>query len=166
MIAITAILLTAITRRPIMTTFGADRIKDEVVLAARILLVVLFLIFGWSKLTHYTGTVGFLAHTGVPLPPLAAIVAIAVEFFVSVAIVLGVLTRPLAVLMAVYTLATAFLGHHYWTMTGTAHLESEINFYKNVSIIAGFLLLYVTGAGRYSLDALLGAEPGATLRSV
>jgi len=30
-----------------------------------------------------------------------------------------------------------------------------INFYKNISIIGGFLLLYVTGAGKYSIDARL-----------
>jgi putative oxidoreductase len=38
-----------------MTTFGSEWIRDEVVLAARILLVVLFLIFGWGKLTDYSG---------------------------------------------------------------------------------------------------------------
>lgn len=138
-----------------MTTFGADRIKDEAILAARILLVVLFLIFGWGKLTNYAGTVAYMAHTGVPFPSLATLVAIAMECVVSSAIVLGIFTRPLALLMGVYTLATGFLAHHYWTMTGAAHFENEINFYKNVSILAAFLLLYVTGAGNYSIDATL-----------
>lgn len=32
-------------------------------------------------------------------------------------------------------------------------VEAEINFFKNVSIIAGLLLLYLTGSGRYSLDS-------------
>src|SRR5271170_4772737 len=32
-----------------MTTFGSERIRDEAVLAARILLVVLFLVFGWAS---------------------------------------------------------------------------------------------------------------------
>ena len=67
--------------------------------------------------------------------------------------------RPLAVLMAFYTLATGFIGHHYWTMTGLDQYANEINFYKNVSIMGGFLALYIAGAGKYSLDARLG--PGA-----
>ena len=149
-----------------MTTFGSDRIRDEVILAARILLVVLFLVFGWSKLTNYSGTVAYMAQTGAPMPPLSALVAIMVEFFLSIAIVLGVWTRPLAIVLALYTLATGFIAHHYWTMTGTTQFENEINFYKNVSIMGGFFLLYVTGAGKYSLDAKLGlVKPETKLRS-
>jgi putative oxidoreductase len=139
-----------------MTTFGSEWIRDEVLLAARILLVVLFLIFGWGKLTDYSGTVGYMSQTGAPAPPVAALVAIAVELFVSIAVVLGVWTRPLALLLALYTLATAFIGHHYWTMTGADQYANMTNFYKNISIIGGFLLLYVTGAGKYSIDAKLG----------
>ncbi|MBV8235665.1 MAG: DoxX family protein [Planctomycetaceae bacterium] len=149
-----------------MSTFGSERAKDEAILAARILLAVLFLVFGWGKLTDYTGTLGYMAATGAPMPPVAALVAIAVEFFVSIAVVLGVWTRPLAVLMAAYALATGIIGHHYWTMTGVEQFANEINFYKNVSIMGGFLLLYVTGAGKYSLDAKLGARRGAALRAI
>ncbi|GAN80969.1 DoxX family protein [Acidocella aminolytica] len=141
-----------------MTTFGADRLKNEAVLVARVLLVALFLIFGWGKLMNYAGTVSYMAQTGVPLPSLAALIAITMECLVSSAIVIGFFTRPLALLMGGYTLATGFLAHHYWTMTGMAHFENEINFYKNVSIAGGFLLLYIIGAGKYSLDAAIGLE--------
>ncbi|MBU6426375.1 MAG: DoxX family protein, partial [Rhodospirillales bacterium] len=106
--------------------------------------------------TDYSGTVGYMAQTGVPVPELSALVAIFMEVFVALAILLGIGTRPLAVLMAVYTLATGFLAHHYWTMTGAAQYENEINFYKNVSIVGGFLLLYAAGPGKYTLDAKLG----------
>jgi hypothetical protein len=64
-----------------MTTFGFERIGDEVILAARILLVVLFLIFGWSKLADFSGTVAYMAQTGVPAPAISALVAIAMEAF-------------------------------------------------------------------------------------
>ena len=138
-----------------MVTFGSERIRDEVILVARILLVVLFLVFGWGKLTDYSGTVGYMAQTGVPVPSIAALVAIAVEFFVAIAVILGVCTRPLAIVLAAYTLATGFIGHHYWTMTGAAQYANEINFYKNVSIMGGCLLLYITGPGKYSIDAKL-----------
>jgi len=140
-----------------MMAFGSERIRDEVLLVARILLVVLFLVFGWGKLTNYSGTVGYMAQTGAPLPPVAALVAIAVEFFVALAVVLGVWTRPFAILLALYTLGTALIAHHYWTMEGTARYANAINFYKNISIIGGFLTLYVTGAGKYSVDAKLGS---------
>jgi putative oxidoreductase len=140
-----------------MLDFGAARTGNEVLLLARILLVVLYLIFGWSKFADYRGTVAQMAQSGAPMAPISALVAIAVECLGSAAIALGILTRPLALVMAVYTLATAFIGHHYWTMSGADRLANETNFYKNVSIMAGFLLLYITGAGEYSLDARLGA---------
>ena len=81
--------------------------------------------------------------------------AIVVEVFVALAVVLGAWTRPLALLIALYTLGTGLIGHHFWTMEGAARYANAINFYKNISIIGGFLLLYVTGPGRYSVDARL-----------
>lgn len=135
--------------------FGANRLRDPVLLAARVLLALLFVIFGWQKLTGFAGTVAYFGQTGVPLPPLAAVVAVVMEFVVGLAIMVGLATRPLAVLLAVYTLATGFLGHRYWTLTGVAQLEAMINFYKNLSIMGGLLALYVAGAGRYSVDALI-----------
>lgn len=142
-----------------MNAFGSNCIRNETLLLARVLIALLFLIFGWEKLTGFSGTVQYMVHVGAPLPTLATIVAIVMEFFVGIAIVLGVFTRPLALLLALYTLGTALIGHHFWTMTGMAHFENEINFYKNISIIGGLLVLYVTGAGRYSIDAWLEA-PG------
>jgi len=126
--------------------------KDELLLVARILMVILFVWSGWSKLTGFQGTVGMMTGLGLPIPTVATIVVVVVEFFVGIAIVLGFYTRPLALLLAAFTLATAFIGHHYWTMTGDAQVANMINFYKNVSITGGFLLLSVTGAGKYSID--------------
>jgi putative oxidoreductase len=135
----------------------AERISDEVILVARILLVVLFVVFGWSKLTNYSGTLSYMTQTGVPVPSVATLVAIVVEFFVALAVAFGAWTRPLALLLALYALGTALIAHHFWTMEGADRYANAINFYKNISIIGGFLLLYVTGPGRYSLDARLGS---------
>ena len=76
----------------------------------------------------------------------------------DVAVAVGVFTRPSALLMALYALGTALIGHPYWTMTGPEQLDAEINFYKNISIIGGLILLYVTGAGRYAVDAKFGLD--------
>jgi putative oxidoreductase len=146
-----------VTRRQIMTDFDSGRMRDEVILLSRILLVALFLLFGWNKLTDYAGTAAYMAQGGVPVPQAAAVVAIVVEFVVGLAVLLGLWTRPLAVVLAVYTLAAAFIGHRYWTMTGADRFANMINFYKNVSIIGGLLLLYVTGPGKYSIDARLAS---------
>lgn len=140
-----------------MTISSAGRARDEVILIARILLVLLFVVFGWGKLMNYAGTVSYMARMGLPVPSIAALVAIVVEVFVALVIALGFWTRPLALLLALYTLATALIGHHFWSMAGADRIANAINFYKNISIIGGFLLLYVAGPGKYSLDAMRGA---------
>jgi putative oxidoreductase len=126
--------------------------KDAVLLIARILLMVLFVLFGWSKLTGFSGTVAYMTSTGAPAPELSAMIAVVMEFAVGIALVVGFYTRPLALLLAVYTLGTAVIGHHYWNMTGAVQYDNMIHFYKNISVIGGLLLLTVTGAGKYSID--------------
>ena len=130
-------------------------INDELILAARLLLATLFLIFGWRKLKDFSGTVSQMVQLGVPTPVLAAGVATFMELPVAFAVAVGAFTRPSALLLFLYTLGTALIGHRYWTMTGAEQVDSMDGFYKNLSIMGGFLLLYITGAGKLSIDALL-----------
>ena len=131
-------------------------INDELILAARLLLATLFLIFGWRKLRDFSGTVSQMAQDGVRMPVLAAAIATFMELPVAFAVAVGAFTRPSVVLLALYTLGTSLIEHRYWMMTGADKLDSMEAFYKNLSIMGGFLLLYVTGAGEYSLDVLWG----------
>ena len=135
------------------TKFGTESLKNELLLIARVLIVLLYVIFGWQKLTDYDETFAYFTQEGVPLPSVAVWIAVIMELGVGIALILGFLTRPLSLLLALYTLATAIIGHHFWTMSGMERVEAEINFFKNVSIMAGLLLLYLTGPGRYSLDS-------------
>jgi putative oxidoreductase len=131
-------------------------ITDGVILVARLLLAALFLIFGWRKLVDYTGTVSRMVQDGGPLPALSAVIAIVMELPVAFAVAIGAFTRPCALLLALYTLGTALIAHRYWRVTGSHKVDSMEEFYKNLSIVAGYLLLFVTGAGKYSVDALFG----------
>ena len=72
-------------------------INDEIVLAARLLLATLFLIFGWRKLRDFSGTVSQMVQLGVPMPVLAAGAATFMELPVAFAVAVGAFTRPLAV---------------------------------------------------------------------
>jgi putative oxidoreductase len=131
-------------------------INDELILAARLLLATLFLIFSWRKLRDYSGTVSQMVQLGVPTPMLATVIAIVMELPVAFAVAVGAFTRPAALLMALYSLGTALIGHRYWTVKGADYVDSLDGFYKDLSIMGGFLLLSITGAGKYSIDALLG----------
>jgi len=98
-------------------------INDELILAARLLLATLFLIFGWRKLRDFPGTVNQMAQLGVLTPLTAAAVATFMELPVAFAVAIGAFTRPAAVLTFFYTLGTALVGHRYWTMTGTDRVD-------------------------------------------
>ena len=130
--------------------FGQSR--HLLLLIGRIALVVLFIIFGYPKLTGFSGTVQYMTSLGTPMPMLAAIIAVVMEVPAAILIVLGFFTRPLAVLFVFYTLGTAIIGHHYWDMTSDAVVPNMINFYKNVSIAGAFILLAIVGPGAISID--------------
>ncbi|HDR2737801.1 TPA: DoxX family protein [Enterobacter ludwigii] len=130
--------------------FGQAR--HLLLLIGRIALVVLFIIFGYPKLTGFSGTVQYMTSLGTPMPMLAAIIAVVMEVPAAILIVLGFFTRPVAVLFVFYTLGTAIIGHHYWDMTGDAVMPNMINFFKNISIAGAFILLAIVGPGALSLD--------------
>lgn len=128
--------------------------KSLVLLVARVFLITLFLIFGFSKLTGFEGTVQYMNMLHAPLPTLSAMIAVVAEAFLGLLILIGFYTRPIAVLLALYTLGTAMIGHAYWHTTGNMmqDLNTKIHFFKNMSIMGGFLLLAVAGPGAISVD--------------
>ncbi|TAM55976.1 MAG: DoxX family protein [Paraburkholderia sp.] len=131
------------------------RAVDSVfILIARLALSVLFLWSGVMKVLGYGAFVAYLHTKGVPFVQIAAPIATAVEVLGGIWLVVGFLIRPLGLVMAVYTLATAVLGHDFWNVTDAAlQHDMVIHFWKNVGLAGGFLLLFVTGAGGASIDA-------------
>lgn len=126
--------------------------RDLLLLLSRILIVILFVLFGWKKLADFSGTIAFMGSEGAPAPIVSAAISVVMEFFAGIAILVGFQTRPLALLLALYTVGTAIIGHHYWTMTGGEQIDNMIHFYKNIAIGGGLLALCAAGPGRFSID--------------
>ena len=82
-----------------MQYLSLDKYKNGFLLVARILLVILFVLFGWQKMMGFEGTVAYMASVGAPLPQLSAIIAVIVELVFGLLIVAGYFTRPLALLL-------------------------------------------------------------------
>lgn len=129
-----------------------DGQRDIIILIARVLLMILFVLSGWGKLTGFEGTVGYMTSLGAPAPMLAAAVAVLMEFAVGILLILGFYTRPLAFLFALFVLGTALLGHPFWNMVDPERSANTTQFLKNLSIMGGLLLLAVSGPGRFSVD--------------
>src|SRR5207302_1050751 len=127
---LSAVSVVAFSKTVNEATVMENDIGNEVILVARLFLAALFLIFGWRKLMDYPGTVSRMVQDRAPLPALAAPVAIFMELPVALAVAVGAFTRPSAVLLALYTLASALIAHRYWTVTGASKVDSLESFYK------------------------------------
>lgn len=125
-------------------------------LAARLLIVALFLPAGIAKLSGFEGTVGYIASVGLPLPALGAALAVVVEIGASLALIAGFGTRIAAGVLAVFTLAASVFFHAYWSTPLEQAYMAELLFFKNVAVVGGLLMLVAHGAGRWSLDARRG----------
>lgn len=130
-------------------------VDSGVIFLARLALAALFLWGGVMKLLGYGDFVGYLRGMNVPFPQFVAPAVVAIEALGALLLIVGYKVKPLALLMAVYTIATAMIGHNFWDATNPAvQHEMVIHFWKNVAIAGGFLLLFVTGAGGASIDGL------------
>jgi len=122
--------------------------KDTALLIGRILMVAIFLSAGYSKLTHYEYMQGYMVSLGVPGWSMPFIILW--ELGGGLAILLGLFTRPVALLLAGFCVISALIAHLH-----PADQEQMINFMKNLSMTGGFIYVAVTGAGAFSLDRKL-----------
>lgn len=113
----------------------------------RVLLSVLFLFSGIGKLAAPAMTIAYIKSVGLPLPEVGYAIALAVELGCGTLLLVGFLTRPVGLILAVFSLGTALAFHHNF-----ADQNQLIHFLKNVSISGGMLYVAAFGAGRISID--------------
>jgi putative oxidoreductase len=121
---------------------------DFVALVGRILFASMFLVFGWGKITGFSGTVGYMGSLGLPAPALFTIVALIIEIGGGLLILAGYQTRLVALGLAIYVFVSAFIGHFQ-----LSDFNQFQHFWKNMALAGGALALVAVGAGAYSLDA-------------
>ncbi len=116
--------------------------------AGRVLLAVLFLMSGLSKLGAAAATTGYIASAGLPLPSVAYVLTLVVEIGGGLLLLIGFRTRIVAAVLAAFCVAAAIFFHHDF-----ADQNQIIHFIKNFAIAGGLLQLAAVGAGRVSIDA-------------
>ncbi len=131
---------------------STNSFQDITALIGRILIAYLFIPAGIGKLMNFTGTVGYVASAGLPLPEVGAAIAIFVEVGLGIALLLGFKTRLTALAMAVFTVAAALFFHKYWSAPDAMKMMQTINFNKNMAIAGGLISLAGFVAGRLSFD--------------
>ena len=128
-------------------------LQNQTALVGRILLGAFFVMSGFEKITGFQGTVGYIASAGLPLPAVGAVLAILVEFGGGLMLVFGLYTRWAAYALAAFALVSGVLFHGFWAAPDAEKMGQFINFWKNVTIAGGMLVLAAFGPGSISLDA-------------
>jgi putative oxidoreductase len=125
--------------------------SDVVLLIGRILLGWIFVRSGYGKLFNVEAFAATFPVRG--LPPFLAYIAVPVEFFGGIALILGLATRYVVLVMVIFMLVATFSSHRYWEFTDVAvRRGQDSSFYKNLAMLGGFGFLFVCGGGRLSVD--------------
>lgn len=122
--------------------------NDWALLALRVVLGVILVAHGYPKLKDPKGAAAWLGSIGFRPGIVFACIAIAVEFFGGLALILGFLTQVVAVLVLLQFLVIIFKVNRPKGLKGGYELD--------LLIAAAAALLVTTGGGLFGLDNAVG----------
>jgi putative oxidoreductase len=136
----------------------SSRSVDLGLAVLRIGTAIVFINHGYQKLFGFglAGVTGAFGHMGVPLPGVMGPLIAFLEFFGAIALILGFLTRPLA-----FFFACDMLGALLLVKLKDGFGKSELEFL----LLAASIALLLTGAGAYSVDAMIARRAATRPRS-
>ena len=111
----------------------------------RILLSALFLIEGIGKISMQEDVIMYMADYGVP--EILFIPAIILEILFPLLLIIGYKTKLSALIMALFTLTVAIIFH-----TNFSEGMQITFFLKDLAIAGGFMIIFVYGSNKISLD--------------
>lgn len=130
-----------------------NNLNPALIVSARVLLALMFVMSGFSKLTAIAGTTGYIASKGLPLPGVLAVASGLLELLGGLALTLGFKARIAAGALAVFTLLASLLFHNFWSLPAEQVMVNQLMFLKNLAVIGGMLLVVAYGAGPGSIDS-------------
>lgn len=136
----------------------SDSSSGITVLAGRILMSVVFLLSGTSKVFAYSNMVGYAAAKGLPMAGVGVAIAAAIEILGGLALLTGFQTRVVSWVLFLYLIPVSITFHNFWALQGMERMDNQIHFLKNFAIMGGLLILSAQGGGRLSIDGARAAK--------
>ncbi|TSD45981.1 DoxX family protein [Rhodococcus sp. KBS0724] len=132
-------------------------VRDLGLLIARIGLGIIFIAHGWQKFFTYkiAGTQASFEAMGAPLPKVSAIAAATIELGGGILLIAGVLTPLVGVLLFLDMVGAFFIVH-----SGNGVFVDAGGYELVLALGVGSLLIAAIGAGRISVDGLIGKGDG------
>jgi putative oxidoreductase len=124
--------------------------------AGRVLLALMFVYAGVSKLTNLDGTAGYIAAGGLPLPDVLAVVVALFELIAGLALAVGFHARWAALALGLFTLLASVLFHQFWAVPPEQQMVQQLMFLKNMAVAGGMFIVAALGAGPVSFDSRAG----------
>jgi putative oxidoreductase len=131
----------------------SDSLKAPLVVVGRVLLALMFIMAGFSKLGNISGTAGYIASGGLPLASVLAVVVGLLELLGGIAIAIGFHARWAALALGLFTIAASLLFHKFWAVAPEQAFVQQLMFMKNLSVAGGLFIVAALGAGPVSVDA-------------
>ncbi len=128
-----------------------NTITSVALLILRIAFAGMLITHGWGKLTNFEATAqGFSEMGGAP----AAALVVFAEFFCALGVVVGLLYR-LALIPMIINMSVAFFVAHQAKLVGEGNGEMAFLY------LVVFVVLILTGPGKYALDNFFSSRPGS-----
>jgi putative oxidoreductase len=129
----------------------AAGMTDSLLLIGRILIAAMFLLTVWFG----SPNVGYLTSINYVNPEMMSLLARTAEWVIVISLILGLGTRYGALLGLLFVIIATVTAHRYWGYPQAAQLMQYTFGVKNLAAAGGLIMLFVTGAGRFSLDEKL-----------
>ena len=123
---------------------NSQKLNNIMYASGRVLLGIYFLLPGLGKIFTYSDNLILLASKGVPLSVISLPLTILIEIGLGLFLIFGKYLRVSSLILFALTILINIFIHDFWNLSGDIQAHEAQNFYKNMGVAAGLLVLAST----------------------
>ena len=127
----------------------SQKLNNILYASGRVLLGIYFLLPGLGKIFTYSDNLILLASKGVPLSVISLPLTILIEIGLGLFLIFGKYVRVSSLILFALTILINIFIHDFWNLSGDIQAHEAQNFYKNMGVAAGLLILATTKKVNY-----------------
>jgi len=127
----------------------SQKLNNIMYASGRVLLGIYFLLPGLGKIFTYSDNLILLASKGVPLSVISLPLTILIEIGLGFFLIFGKYVRVSSFILFALTILINIFIHDFWNLSGDIQAHEAQNFYKNMGVAAGLLILATTKKVNY-----------------